>query len=429
MSPLVIMLISFAVLLAIGAPIYLALIIPSIVFIVMDPVINMTVAATKMAAALNSFPLMAVPFFILAGNLMNGSSVTGRIFDFANKVCGHWRGGLGYVNILASVIFAGMSGTALADVGGLGKIELKAMRDAGYPDDFSLGITAASGCIGPIIPPSVPFVVFAAWSGISTGALFFAGIVPGVLMAICLCIMCYVISKKKNFPRERKATAGEIWTAFRKSLLALLMPIIVIGGLWTGWFTATEAAMIAIIYAAVVAMFVYRDLSAKQFVVIVIESVTQILAVLLIVIGAQLFTWILTYVKLDVILLNFMVSVTENKYVIILMICAIVFLMGMVFESTVTYLLLIPLLQPLVAYYGLSMVHLGVVIVFGCMIGLITPPVGMSLFVLSSVTGYKVSYLGKACAIWLPPLVIAWLIIALVEPVSMMVPRLLGFAS
>ena len=428
MDPLLIMIIAFAVLLAIGSPIYLSLIIPSLIYIVLDPFVNMTVAATKMAAALNSFPLMAVPFFILAGNLMNESSVTERIFDFCKKACGHWRGGLGYVNILASVIFAGMSGTALADVGGLGKIELKAMRDAGYPDDFSLGITAASGCIGPIIPPSVPFVVFAAWSGISTGALFFAGIVPGVLMAICMGIMCYFISKRENYPTSPKATKRELWIAFRKSILAMCMPMIVIGGLWTGWFTATEAAMIAIIYAAVIALIVYKDLTIKQFGRIVVESVTQILPVLLVVIGAQLFTWILTYEKLDVILLNALVSITENKYVIILMICLIVFLMGMVFESTVTYLLLIPLLQPLVAYYGLSMVHMGVVIVFGAMIGLITPPVGMSLFVLSSVTGYKVSYLGKACAVWLPPLIIAWLIIALVEPVSMTVPRLLGFA-
>ena len=426
MNSILLLLAAFAGLMAAGFPVYLSMLIPSAAYILVNPNIATITVVQKMFTGVNSFPLMAVPFFILAGNLMNKGSVTTRIFRFAKGLVGHFRGGLGYVNILASVIFAGMSGTALADVGGLGAIEIKAMDEAGYPEDFTIGITAASGTIGPIIPPSVPFVVYASYASVSTGALFMAGIVPGVLMALALAVMCWYLSRKNNYPCEPKCTPKQVLYLFKESLLALFMPMIIIGGIWSGWFTATEAAMAAIAYACVISVFVYRDIKVRELPKIFLDSIKTVLPVLAVIIAATVFCYILTYEKLDTYVLQALTAVTDNRYVVMALICVFVFLMGMVFESTVTVLLLVPILSTLCGQYGFSMVHLGVVITLGNMIGLITPPVGMSLFVMSATLDKPVMKIAGYCKIWYFPLLISWLLIAFVEPLCMFIPNLLG---
>ncbi len=413
MTEILLMLSIFVVLLAVGFPVYLSMLIPSAIYIFTSQDIAVITLVQKMFAGVNSFPLLAVPFFILAGNLMNRGSVTTRIFRFARAMVGHWRGGLGYVNILASVIFSGMSGSALADVGGLGQIEIKAMDEAGYPKDFTFGITAASGTIGPIIPPSVPFVVYASYASVSTGALFMAGILPGALIALTLGIMCFFISRRRKFPRERRVGFREFLKLFKESILAMLMPVIIIGGIWTGWFTATEAAMVAIVYAVIISVFVYRDIKPRELPGILLQSMKMVLPVLAVIISATVFCYILTYEKLD-------------AYVLSALLCVFVFLMGMVFESTVTVLLLVPILTTLCAEFGFSMVHLGVVIVLGNMIGLITPPIGMTLFVMSSAFDEPVMSIARYCRIWYFPLILSWLMIAFIEPLSTLVPRLIG---
>ncbi|MDD5017894.1 MAG: TRAP transporter large permease subunit, partial [Eubacteriales bacterium] len=253
----------FVILLVIGSPIYISMIVSSIAYIITNPTIDFVIMIQKLASSVNSFPLLAVPLFIFAGQLMNLGGVTSRIFQFAQKLVGHFRGGLGHVNVVASIIFSGMSGSALADVGGLGQIEIAAMREAKYGDDFALGVTAASGTIGPIIPPSIPFVIYGAFASVSVGALFMGGLLPGVLMGGCLMVMVAVISKKRNYSKGKRASLKEIWQAFKKGFLALLTPIIIIGGIWSGVFTPTEAALVSIIYALIIPVFFYKDVTDK----------------------------------------------------------------------------------------------------------------------------------------------------------------------
>jgi tripartite ATP-independent transporter DctM subunit len=379
--------------------------------------------------ALNSFPLMAVPFFILAADIMNSGGITDRIFGFAKAMVGKYRGGLGYVNILSSVIFSGMSGSALADVGGLGQIEIKAMRDAGYDDEFTLGITMASSTVGPIIPPSLPMVVYASFASVSTGALFFGGIIPGLLMSFLLAIQCYFIAKKRNYPREKNITFREKFIAFRKSFLALLMPVIIIGGIWTGMFTATEAAMMAIVYAIILTVFIYRIIKPAQLVKIIINSLNNMFPILFVVAGATLFSFIINYEKVDQYIMNFFIKLTDNKYILLLCVNILVLVLGMFFDNIVAILLLAPIVQPLCNIYGISMIHIGVVIVFNLMIGLLTPPVGASLYLMASITNYKVSTVIKWALPWLLPLLATLLLITYCDWFVLFLPRLLGFAK
>ncbi len=417
----------FFALLLIGVPIYLSMLLPSIIYLVSNNM-SLLMIAQKCMNGLNSYTLIAIPFFIMAASVMNHGSVTTRIFNFCRALVGHHRGGLGYVNVLASVIFAGMSGSAVADVGGLGQVEIKAMRDAGYDDGFTIGITAASGTIGPIIPPSIPFVVYATYSGASTGALFMAGILPGVFMAIVLCVMCYFIAKKQNSPADPKSSGKEIWKTFKDSILALLMPIIIIGGIWSGIATPTEAALLATVYALLVCSCVLRELRLKDLYEIIWDTIYNTMPIMLVIAGATIFSFIVSYERLDTILLNFFVGLTSNKYIILLCIDLMVLVMGMFFDCTVIVMLLTPLLIPLASSFGLSMVHIGVVVVLNAMIGLLTPPVGYSLYVLNSVTGYPVMKIAKWCIPWMIPLVFTLLVITLVPGISMWLPTLLGIA-
>ena len=426
---LAIFFIAFIVLLIIGTPIYISLIVPSIIYIILNPGLPMITMVQKMVVSLNSFPLMAVPFFVLAGALMNAGSVTNRIFGFSKSVVGHHRGGLGYVNILASLIFSGMSGSAVADVGGLGQVELKSMKDAGYDDSFSIGITAASSTIGPVIPPSIPFVVFASYASVSTGAMFMGGFLPGLLMAAILTFACFLVARRRKYPREPKVGFHGMLKALRKSWLALLMPVVIIGGIWTGWFTATEAALVSIVYALIISIFVYRDVKIKHLPKMLIESAENIIPVMMVIVGATLFCWILNYEKLDQIILNALVALTSSKYVVILLICIFVTFLGMFFDGIVAILLLVPILLPICSTYGINAIHLGVIITLGNMIGLLTPPVGMSLYVLSTVTRKPLGAIIRYCSPWLAPLVVTWLIVALWEPLVMFIPNLMGLGA
>lgn len=415
----------FFVLLLIGVPIYLSMLVPSIFYLALNNM-SLMMIAQKCMNGLNSFTLIAIPFFIMAAQVMNSGSVTTRIFNFCRSLVGHFKGGLGYVNVLSSVIFSGMSGSAVADVGGLGQVEIKAMRDAGYDEGFTIGVTAASGTIGPIIPPSIPFVVYATYSGASTGALFMAGILPGAFMALVLCVMCYFMAKKTNSPSDKKATKKEIWKAFKDSILAILMPLIIIGGIWTGLVTPTEAALVAILYALIVSGLVFRELSFKKLGQIVMETIDNTMPIMLVIAAATIFSFIVSYERLDVILLNFFTNLTSSPMVILLCIDLMVIILGMFFDCTVIVMLLTPLLVPLAATFGLSMVHIGVIVVLNAMIGLITPPVGYSLYVLNSVTGYPVMKIARWCAVWMIPLVFTLLVITVCPEISLFIPKILG---
>lgn len=417
----------FFALLLIGVPIYMSMLVPSILYLVINDM-SLLMLAQKCMNGLNSFTLIAIPFFIMAAQVMNSGSVTNRIFDFCRSLVGHFKGGLGYVNVLSSVIFSGMSGSAVADVGGLGQVEIKAMRDAGYDEGFTIGVTAASGTIGPIIPPSIPFVVYATYSGASTGALFMAGILPGVFMAVVLCFMCRYMAIKTNSPSSQRASLRTRLHYFKKSVLAILMPLIIIGGIWTGKATPTEAALVAILYALIVSGLIYRELTPKKLFNIVMDTVDNTMPIMLVIVAATIFSFIVSYERLDVILLNFFVSLTSNRIVILLCINLMVLILGMFFDCTVIVMLLTPLLLPLAAAFDLSMTHIGVILVLNAMIGLLTPPVGYSLYVLNSVTGHPVTKITKWCLPWMVPLIATLLTITLFDGISLFIPRLMGIA-
>jgi tripartite ATP-independent transporter DctM subunit len=415
-----------------GLPIFLSLFAASWAYIITNPNISVMVAAQKMISAPDSFTLLAVPFFLFAGQLMNSGGVTKRIFGFAESLVGHFRGGLGYVNVLASMLFAGMSGSASADAGGLGTVEIQAMRDAGYDDNFTIGVTASSSLIGPIIPPSVPFVIFGAIANVSVGGLFIGGIIPGIIMATTLFIMIFFVARKRGYASTPmppfKIHVKNVLVSFKSAFFAMLTPFIIIGGIWLGFFTPTEAALVSIVYALIVTIYVYRDQKWRNIPPIIVDVVRIVPRAILIVGAANLFGWIMNYEKVDELLMKVLFSFTTNKYVILIIINLILFIMGMFLEVISAIMLFLPILQPIVAVLGIHPIHLGVVMVLNLMIGLLTPPVGFVLYMLSIVSKVPVQQVIRYVIPWIIPLVISLFLITFIPDLVMFLPRLLGFA-
>jgi tripartite ATP-independent transporter DctM subunit len=418
----------FVVMLATGFPVYLALGGASVLYIALHPDLSLLLAVQRMVGAPDSFVLLAVPFFILAGQIMNTGGVTNRIFTFARALVGHFRGGLGYVNVLGSVIFAGMSGSALADAGGLGLIEIKAMRDDGYDDDFAIGLTAASATVGPIIPPSIPFVIYGAMGGVSVAGLFMGGFVPGLVMSVTLSIMVALESRRRNYPLTRRASARELLRAFRGAGLALFMPVILIGGIWVGYFTPTEAAFVSILYALFITIVVYKDLRPAAVPAMMVETIRMVAPAMAIVAGASLFGWIMNYEKVDQALMALLLGITTSQVGILLIINLVLLVLGMFLEVVSVIMLVLPILQPLVKIVGIDPIHLGVVMVLNLMIGLLTPPVGFVLYILASTTGRPFGFVVRAVLPWLVPLLVALVLITLFPELVLFLPRLTGFA-
>jgi tripartite ATP-independent transporter DctM subunit len=418
--------------LLLGLPIFLSLFAASWVYIVINPNISVMVAAQKMISAPDSFTLLAVPFFLLAGQLMNSGGVTNRIFNFAESLVGNFRGGLGYVNVLASMLFAGMSGSANADAGGLGTVEIRAMRDAGYEDDFTIGVTASSSLIGPIIPPSVPFVIFGAIANVSVGGLFIGGIIPGIIMGASLFVMIYLVARKREYSRnempEFKIFLKNVMISFKEAFFALLTPLIIIGGIWLGFFTPTEAAVVSIVYALIVTIYVYKDQKWKDIPPVIVDVVRIVPRAILIVGAANLFGWIMNYEKMDTVLLKLLFSFTTNKYIILFIINIILLVMGMFLEVISAIMLFLPIFQPIMEALQIHPIHLGVVMVLNLMIGLLTPPVGFVLYMLSIVSDVPVQQVIKYVIPWIIPLIISLFTITFVPDLVMFLPRLLGFA-
>jgi tripartite ATP-independent transporter DctM subunit len=388
----------------------------------------MITVMSKMMDAPNSFTLLAVPFFILAAQVMNNGGVTDKIFGFCLKLVGHVRGGLAYVNILASLIFSGISGSALADVGGLGVIEMKAMRDEKYDDDITIGVTGASATVGPIIPPSIPFVIYASMAGVSVGALFLAGVGPGLLICLVLSIYVYFIVKKRNYPRHERATFKEIIRSFWGALPALLFPVILLGGIWGGFFTPTEAALVSVIYGLLVSSLIYKQLKLKEIPKLLWTSVKQVGPSIAVVVTASIFAWILTYEKVDQIVVRFILSITTNRILILLIMNVILLILGMFIEVVAAIMITLPIFAPLMAIAGINPIHMGVILTLNMMIGLLTPPVGFSLYMLSTVSGLPFNTVVKMVSKWWIPLFITLLLVTYVEPITMWLPRLLGLA-
>ena len=423
MSILIMILILFALML-IGVPVAVALGLASLAFVATNGMPPMIVLA-NMVNGINSFPLIAVPFFILAGSLMNSAGITTRIFAFARATVGWMHGGLGHVNVGASVIFAGMSGAAVADAGGLGNIEIKAMRDAGYDPDFAVGITAASSTIGPIIPPSLPLVIYGVIADTSIGQLFTAGIIPGVLMAVSLMLMVAWYARKRGYPRDQRFLISRFGTTLLHALLPLMTPIIIIGGIMFGIFTPTEAAIAAVAYSMVLGLFVYRTLNWKKILRISMDTVETTAAVMLIVASSTIFAWILTANQVAEHFSQLMLSVTDNKVALLLIITLIVLVVGLFMETIAAITILTPVLLPVAISLGMDPVHFGIVMILNLMIGLLTPPVGMVLYVLSKVAHVSFERCVIATAPFLIPLLVVLMMLTFIPELSMWLPTLL----
>ncbi|MBZ9974273.1 MULTISPECIES: TRAP transporter large permease [unclassified Mesorhizobium] len=415
---------AFFALLLIGAPIFLALGGASLVYTVFLSSIPDFVVLHRMAGGVDSFPLLAVPFFILAGNLMNTAGITNRIFDFAASAVGWLRGGLGHVNVVASIIFAGMSGTAVADAGGLGNIEIKAMRDHGYDHEFSVGITAASSTIGPIIPPSLPMVVFGVMANVSIGQLFTAGIIPGLVVAAALMLYVSWYARRNGLGRDQSFRWRALGRDFIRAIPALLTPVIIIGGMTTGAFTPTEAAVAACAWALFLGIFLYRSLTFRQFYRITLETIETTASVLIIVGGASLFGWVLTTTRVTEHVAAGLLSITDNPLLLLLIINIILLVVGCFMETIAAISILVPILMPVVNQVGIDPVQFGVVMVLNLMIGLLTPPVGMVLFVLSRVGKLSFDRTVMAVLPFLIPLLIVLVLVSVIPQLTLWLPTM-----
>jgi tripartite ATP-independent transporter DctM subunit len=378
-----------------------------------------------MVAGPNSFVLLAIPFFIFAGNLLNESGVTNRIFDFSSKLVGHIRGGLGHVNVVASMIFAGMSGAAVADAGGLGVIEVKAMREAKYPESMTIGVTAASATIGPIIPPSLIAVVYASVAQESVGRLFAAGFVPGVLMGLSLMVLVYMQGRKLGLAVENRATLKGIGASFFTTFWSLLTPGIILGGIFLGVSTPTEAAAVACLYSLILGFLIYREMTFKGFYRALVAALVTTVQVMFIVAAATLFAWILAKEKVPVLVANFMLTQFDNYYVILLVINLVLLLVGCFMETVAAINILVPVFLPLIEKLGIDPVHFGIIVILNLTIGLLTPPFGTVLFVLSSVAKVTVEDVARHTLIYLIPLFIVLILLALYPPLTLALPTLL----
>jgi tripartite ATP-independent transporter DctM subunit len=347
----------------------------------------------RMTTGIDSFVLLAIPFFMLTGRLMNQGGITDRLFEFARALVGPIRGGLAHANVLASMIFAGMSGSAVADAGGLGMVEIKAMTDQGYRREYAAAVTVASSTIGPIIPPSIPMVIYGAMAEVSVGRLFLGGVLPGLLMGIGLMALIYLWSFREQMPQDAGYSLARIWVTFRAALLPLLTPVILIGGIVSGIFTPTEAAAVAAMYAFFLSFVVYRTVHLRDIPGLMVETLITTAVVTFIISTTSGFSWLLIVGKIGALLVEFVTTTTESAAAVLLIVNIALLILGCLMEAGVLLILLTPLLVPVMSALGVDLVHFGVLMVLNLMIGVATPPVGMCLFVVSEAAEIKLETL------------------------------------
>ncbi len=397
---------SFVVLMAIGLPIALTLAGSSFLFVLDQGTMPWVAVMHRMVSGIDSFPLLAIPFFVMAGSLMNSAGITERLYTFAVAIVGWMRGGLGQVNIVGSVIFAGMSGTAVADAAGLGMIEIKAMKEHGYSPEFAVGVSAASSLLGPILPPSLPLVIYGVTANASIGQLFAAGIIPGLILAASLMVMVTAYARIYNLPRDAAFSPLNMLRAFRRAFLPLMLPVLLIGGMRVGAFTPTEGAVAACAYALFLGVVVYRSLSLKAFVKVSIETVEVSAVILLILAGSEIFGWLITTTRISDQIADMVYAVSQQRWVILLLLNVVLLLLGLALEPVPLILILTPVLMPLIERIGVDPVHFGMIMVINLMIGLLTPPVGIVTMILGRIAGISFQQASKAVLPFMVPLLV-----------------------
>jgi tripartite ATP-independent transporter DctM subunit len=414
-------------LLLLGFPVAIALIAIPLIFLIADPSITvpLLVIPQKMFGAMDSFPLMAVPFFVLVGQVMNVGGITNRIFDFANALIGHVKGGLAQVNILASLLMSGMSGSAVADASGLGQVEIKVMTKEGYDPAFAAAVTAASATIGPIVPPSIPLVIVGAITNTPISQLLIAGLLPGLLMTAALCLIVVWLAYRHDLPTRPRSSLGHLGRTFVRALPALLAPILLVGGILSGVFTPTEASAVAAIYAIAVTMLWYRELDLKGLYKVLIDSAVVVGSIFFIIAGAAAVSWLLTWLGVPQSLAASLSGLAESPVLLTLAIIGFLLVVGCFLESNAALILVAPLLIPIAVSAGLDPVHLGTVMVLTLMLGLITPPVGMNMFIVMAIANISLGQYLKASLPFFLVLLVATLIVAFVPWFSLAIPTLL----
>jgi C4-dicarboxylate transporter DctM subunit len=387
--------------------------------------IPLVVMPQKMYAGIDVFVLLCIPGFILAGNLMNNGGITERIIRFANALVGWIRGGLGLTNVAASMLFGGISGTAVADAASIGGVMIPGMKKAGYPADFSAAVTAASSTVGPIIPPSVPMIIVGALSGISVGQMFMAGAIPGILLGVAMLITTYIIATRKNFPRQRWEGFREVARAFVGAFWALAMSALIIVGMLSGLMTPTETAIIACIYAVIVGVFFYRELPVKAIPKIVVDSAVSSAAILALVGFANVFGWILVSERIPQMIASAVLSITENKFLVILLINLLLLFVGMFMETIAALIILFVPLLTLAQGVGIDPLHFATFAVLNLMIGLTTPPVGVCLFVCANIAELPLSNVIRAIMPYLITNILVLLLVSYVPQIATWLPSVL----
>ncbi len=412
-------------LLVIGLPIGFALMALSIVLLGVSGVTTPFAIAQKTVTSLSSFTMLAIPFFMLAGEAMSKTGVSRKIFDFAGSLVRHLPGGMAHVNILTSVFLAGCSGSAVADITGVGRLEMEAMENAGMDRDFAAGTTAATACVAPIIPPSMSMVIYASISGVSIGKMLFGGIGPGLLLALAFMIYCYFFSKKRHYPVQPPVKAKELGKSFLKAIPALLLPIIILGGILTGIFTATEAAAGGAFYAILLGLIFYRNLSFKGLVEILGNAGVLCATTFCIMYGSSVFGLVLTANHIPQALCDFFVNLSNTRWVVVIAVNIMLLILGMLMDCTPILLILSGTLALLASRIGMDPVQFGVMVVFNVTVGLATPPVGMALFVTQKVANITTKQMFKSIMPFLIVMIITLFIIAFVPQITTFIPNLL----
>lgn len=381
----------------------------------------------KMFSGVDSFPLLAVPFFILAGDMMDAGGISLRIVRFAHTLVGHIRGGLAHVAVMASMFFAGISGSSIADTAAVGSIMIPAMNKSGYSKSYSGAVCAAAGSVGCIIPPSIPMVVYGVLGDVSVAALFLGGAIPGVLIGVALMILAYFIARARGFAKEKWSGFGEIWKALRNSILALIMPGIIVGGIMGGVFTATESGAIAVVYGLFIGLFVFRSMRLRDIPRVLIRSSITTGMVMMIISTAAIFRYLITIDQVPQKIADIFLAMTQNPYVLFALINVLLLIVGTFMDTLSALIILAPIFLPVVKGFGVDPVHFGVVVVINLAIGMATPPLGVCLFVACGIAKITLRQITKAIWPFLIALIAVLFLVTYVTPTTLWLGRLFGF--
>lgn len=409
----------------IGVPIAFSMGISATIMLLINRTATSVVIAQKAVNALDSFTIMSIPFFMMASSILSGADVGKKIFRFAGTLVQHLPGGLAHVNILTSMIMAGMSGSSVSDVSGIGKMEMDAMTDAGYDVPFSAAVTAASSTVAPIIPPSTSMILYGSITGVSIGKLLIGGLLPGILMGLAMGIVAYFISVRRHYPLQPRATRAEILSSLKDSFAALMMPVILIAGIMSGIFTATEAACVATVYSILISLFWYRTINFKKLFHILENTSTFASSTLFVLAMAGVFGLVLTHNQVPTKICNFFLSLSDNKYVLLFLINIMLLILGCLMEGNSIYMILGPVLGVLAVQLGCDPVAFGVMVVFNLTLGLITPPVGLCLFLTQKVAKITSQQMISAIVPFVTVLIVSLLVITYIPQICTILPNLL----